>query len=100
MKITEERIPEMTLENFADKYGLEMVVRERQLPVGNPERFYANFRGAELRHGETFLCSAYGNGATQNEAIAAYAKKIEFKLLIVDAMKDTRQEIWVPRLKG
>ena len=99
MKTTIENITEMTLKEFADLHGLEMRVVERNLPVGDPDRFYAEFKSSEVKEGPV-LVGTYGNGATPEEAIAAYKNELVVgTCLVIDAFKDTRKEIIVPRLK-
>ena len=99
MEINIFRIPESTLEDFADANGLIMDVHERALfPIGSSKRFYAHFRHAETRSGERFLSSDSGDGRTPEEAIEDYAPKISGKKLVIDAMNERRREIDVPRL--
>ncbi len=96
MKIVRKPIPEMTIEKFADKHGLVMGVIERVDP--NHPRFYAEFLNSAVKDGP-FLIGAYGDGNTEEEAIADYAKNISLKLLSVDAFNAAlRKIIRVPRL--
>lgn len=99
MKITINRVPEATLEEFADQYGLELTVQERPGPyVKNKfDRFYACFRGVERKEGG-MLESVCGNGETPEKAIEAYARMISEQLLVIDAMLTTRVEVVAPRL--
>lgn len=100
MAVRVEGRPRSTLEEFAVKHGLTMVVRERSAVHGFPEghvaRWYAAFDRTEIRSGECFLMSAYGNGRTPEEAIANYGPAISEKLLIVNAGAPDRREIQVP----
>ncbi len=86
-----------SIANFAEKHGLVMEVRERKKTVGDPSRYYASFRGAEVSE-RGMLIGAYGNGATHVEAIAAYANEISMKKLVFGAFSKERREIEVPRL--
>lgn len=93
MKI--ERYPsphaqEVTLEDFADKHGLVMEVHQR--PDGS---YYSRFKFSEVHEGH-LLRGVYGDGATEETAIAAYAKEISGKTLTVDGGKT---DIPVPQLK-
>lgn len=97
MKITTERVEEVTLGEFAVRHDLEMVVVERKEPIGSPMRFYAHFRSAEIKDG-SMLAGVTGNGATPEDAIADYATKIEFELLVISAYSPSRREIRVPRI--
>ncbi len=98
MKIEKKEIPEMTIEAFADAYNLTMEIHERRLPVGDPSRYYAHFKSAEAREGTCCLIGLFGNGSTPEEAIKNYAREINLRTLIIDAMRETRREITVPRL--
>jgi hypothetical protein len=97
MKIEMRTIPTGTIEEFAEANGLTMVVGERDLPVGNPTRYYAEFDHSEIKDG-CCLCSMYGNGSTPEEAIAEYAKNISMKRMVLYAMCNERREINVWRL--
>lgn len=98
MEIISEEIPIMTLDEFADKYGLVMSVMERNTPIDDPNRYVAGFKNCEIKKGAILSCSS-GWGRTQEDAIRDYAKNIELKLLVVNAMSKERKEIRVPRLK-
>lgn len=97
MDTTTNRIPSCTIEEFANQHGLKMVVNERKKPVGSPERYYASFDRAEIKEG-VMLRSEFGNGATPEEAIMNYTSIIEMKMLVINAYRDDRKEIEVPRL--
>lgn len=100
MKVETNARPRMTLEEFADTHGLTMEVHERSglygFPEGHSSRWYAHFKNAEVRHGESCLRSAYGNGRTPEEAIANYEPEISEQELIVNAGTPARREIPVP----
>jgi len=89
----------MLLEEFADKHGLTMEVRERRLDgearTRNLARWVASFQRCEVK-GEGVLIGSYGNGNTPEEAIADYASKIRGEVLVVDAMTGSRREIPCP----
>ena len=65
-----------SLEEFADKHGLQMEVHERSLDFPAAVRFYAHFTRVEIAK-DGFLVGALGNGATPEEAIANYALCIQ-----------------------
>jgi hypothetical protein len=99
LNVTGNRVPTMTLVEFAVTYGLRIEVNER----GSGRRrgsgkFYAHFLGVDVSCGEHMLRGAYGDGETPEEAIAAYAAEISEKQIVVDAMSSSRREINVPRL--
>jgi len=93
-----EYIPEMTIEAFAEANDLTMIICERPLPVGNDLRYYAHFQHCEVMD-KSMLISEYGNGSTPEEAVAAYAKRINMGRIVVHAYTSGRLEIKVPRLK-
>ena len=95
MKTTVKLQPRSTLEEFADKHGLEMEVRERPEYLNPDYVFYAQFKGVEVLEGR-ILASAYGEGNTPEEAIAAYAQEISEKHIVIDAYKTSRREIFAP----
>ena len=97
MKTTIIRVPEMTLEDFADKHNLHMVVTERKVPEGVKDRYYAHFKHVEVSEG-SILRGEYGNGICPEAAISAYGRAISLKKIIYDAMGKNRKEIEVPRI--
>lgn len=103
MKITYDKIEEMTLNEFAKKYDLEMVVRERDreimsMPhIGHGGRFYAYFKRTEVKDG-SILCGSFGNGATPEDAINNYACEISGKRLVKNAYRDDRVDIHPTRI--
>jgi hypothetical protein len=97
MKITRKEIPQMTIEEFAEKNELEMEIHERPRPVGDPSRYYAHFRRAEVKDGG-MLVGSYGDGATPELAIENYAPQISLRRLVIDAYSEQRRELEVPRL--
>jgi len=97
MKINRERVEEMTIEEFADMHGLTMNVFERRVGIGDSMRFYAEFAKVDVMDGGC-LRGVYGNGATEEQAIADCAKKISLERVVVNAMGTNRREIVVPRL--
>ncbi len=104
MKIENSLVPEMTIEAFADQHNLTMQVRERGVNSlrfckehhGTSYRYLAHFKNCEVSEGGC-LKSAHGNGHTQEEAIADYAKEISEQYLIFDAFTNNRREIKAPR---
>lgn len=97
MKTEIKRVEESTLEAFADKHGLVMMVREREKKIGDQFRYYASFKHSEVREG-ALLCGLTGNGSTPEDAIKDYANLIQMRMLVVNAMDTSRREIRVPRL--
>ena len=99
MEVETHFIPYMTIEEFAEKNNLLMVITERSLGMDDPLRFYAHFKKCEVK-GYGVLISTYGNGATPDAAVEHYARKIELTTLVCNAFSSkNRKEIQVPRLK-
>lgn len=97
MKIKINAIDQITIEDFADRKGFEMVVNERPKPEGDPSRYSAHFDGVEVMD-RGCLGGEYGNGATPEEAIQDYAKRISLKRIAHGAYTENRREFDVPRL--
>lgn len=100
MKTIRHDIEQTTIEDFAERHGLVMEIHERPKPIGDPARYYAHFKSAEAREGSCCLIGLFGNGATPEEAVAEYATEISLRTLIIDAMRESRREIRVPRLSA
>lgn len=102
MKIEISRLDRMSLEDFADEYGLTMKVREKLVTKSisglNPEGpvFRASFYQLEIKIGAC-LHSAFGSGKTVEEAIGNYAKAISGCKAVIRAGYD-REDIKVPLL--
>jgi hypothetical protein len=84
----------VTLEEFADRHGLEMEVHERQKHIGL-RRYYAHFKDAEVGEGGMLIGTA-GNGDTPEEAIADYADEIAGRRLVIRAARPERRELECP----
>jgi hypothetical protein len=97
MKIVYKTIPSMTLEEFAEKHDLTMIVEERREPSDEMARYFAYFDHADIGDG-CILTGAYGNGCTPESAIEQYARTIDTKHLVVNAGNKNRVEIDVPHL--
>jgi hypothetical protein len=97
MKIEFHGGDQMSIVEFADKYDLTMEVHDRGDPDLSPMKYYAHFKHADTLNGNV-LCGEFGNGSQPGEAIRNYSKAISGKLLVIDAMSETRREIRVPSL--
>ena len=98
MKIERQKQPRMTINEFADRHDLTMVVVER--PIRHRDGLkdlYCHFKSAEVKDGG-LLRGASGNGNSEDEAISDYARQISEQLLVIDAMTQERREIFVPVL--
>lgn len=96
MKIERDLLVRCTIEQFAEEHDLIMEVHERH-PNSDPTRFYARFKDAELSDG-IVLSGVYGDGATEEEAIRAYARRISRGFLVIGAFTEGRRDIRVPVL--
>lgn len=96
MKIKRYSLDRMTIGEFADMHNLTMEIRERH-PRDESDRFYAHFERAEVIQGGC-LIGEYGNGRTEEDAIASYAESISGKRLAIGAYTADRREIQVPVL--
>lgn len=69
--------PRVTIEQFAERYDLTMVVREPVSPgcPGLDGCFSAHFKGVEVALGG-FLYSLYGHHVTEADAINDYSRSI------------------------
>jgi hypothetical protein len=97
MNTIETDITSGTIEQFASEHGLTMEIGERPLPADSPSRYYAAFRKCEVME-RGLLISEFGNGSTKAEAIAAYARRISMRRIVIDAYSKQRREISVWRL--
>ena len=97
MKIERELVPRMMLAQFADQYGLIMEIHERETEYGRHERYFCYFKRAEVKDG-SILCSTAGDGDTEDEAMADYARNVSCKLLVINAYGKDRREILTPIL--
>lgn len=105
MKTIVEKIPRVRIAKFAKEHDLTMCVFERRpgdAVLLNGEsfediRFFAHFEDCEVKDGSV-LIGTFGNGRTEKAAIAAYAKEISNKRLVVGAYSPKRREIESPYL--
>lgn len=86
-----------TIEEFADKHGLKMVIEERSKSdwcrADNFKQFYAHFDGCSLAE-RGMQIGMFGDGNTHEEAIANYAEEISGKTLIIGcALKGKRVSV-------
>ena len=95
MKITENLIEVMTLDEFADKHDLEFEINERNVSKNDPMRFYVNFKSAWLKEPGVF-CGASGNGATKEIAIKNYKQRISNQCLVFNPNCKNEKRIYVP----
>lgn len=79
-----------TLEEFARRYGLTMVVTRH-----TSARTTAHFEWAEIKDGP-ILRSDYGEGSTPRAAMKDYMQLIVGKTLVIRAHTPDRAEIQVP----
>lgn len=88
MKYTLHELSRSKLEDFANKYNLEMVVRERKTDKVD-HKYYARFNGVEIVDG-AILITTHGNGHTPEAAIYNYKNAIsEKKIKISKGMSES-----------
>ena len=98
MELITNNIQCVNYKAFANENDLSLVITERALPKTDPARFFATFKGAEVKENGC-LTSTFGNGNTPSMAIKNYLKRIALKTIVIGAYTKTRKEIAVPRLK-
>jgi hypothetical protein len=92
-KITINRIPEMTIEEYVETHDLEMVVNERPVRADDPCRFYASLIQCDVKQGNMLL-DATGDGSTPEQAIKDCGRAINLKTVVFRARSLTdRREI-------
>lgn len=100
MKITENLIPRIKIEDFADKHGLELEIFERvekdYCATGPFMRYYTHFKHSWIKEGPC-LVGASGDGPTKNIAIENYKQRISNQWLVIDLGKN-RKDIQVPNI--
>jgi hypothetical protein len=92
MKVIVERLPRLTLKQFAQKHNLTLKITELR-----PCVWHAKFDGVEIKHG-IGLTGNYGNGKTADEAVRNYVGEIQGKLLVYHAYGKDRREMRCPIL--
>ena len=97
MKIEDKTMPAVSFDAFADENGLVMEIRERpsSIGLGHGRRYYARFKDAEVMD-RGCLVGAHGNGATKEEAIADYARRLRGERIAIRAYRDDRANIQCP----
>jgi hypothetical protein len=97
MKIEVVPIPTMTIQEFADREGLTMEVKERGSDrISNATPWFATLKGVDVIDG-IMLGAAWGNGNTPDQAIADCVRNISEQRLVFGAYTDSRREIQAPR---
>ena len=77
-----------------ESYGVQLVIRVRHHEKVPELRCYATLEHIEVK-GDSVLISAYGDGATPEEAIINYYNQIVGKTLVCNAYGKNRKEIVV-----
>lgn len=91
MRYTLHSIPRVPLDEFAASNSLKLVVSERDLPLGTPTHYSAEFCGCKT----PALC---GEGPTPEDAVYDYINKISGETLIV-YRNGVESSIAVPRIR-
>lgn len=88
----------MTIMEFADKFGLYMVVNSMTRPkLDGVSRWSALFRNFSVNLDGNYELGVSGKGETPNEAVAAYAYLLSCKHALLDPMGN-RTKITIPLL--
>lgn len=93
MKIKRDILEYMTIEEFADKHVLTMLINERTGFEDPHMRFYAQFEYSHILEGGTMLVGTYGNGSTEEAAIEQYATEIDGKILSLNDFNFERSKL-------
>jgi hypothetical protein len=85
----------MNIEEYCDTLNIEIALT--YYPNQN-KRWCANFKSAGVKDSASsaMIRAEFVNGHTPEQAITAYVDKIKGRLLVIDAMSDTRREYKVP----
>ncbi len=99
MKVIINELERVELEAFANKHSLVMQVSERDVAAQaiGMSKYTARFKGVEVKKGLA-LESAYGNGATPENAIKDYCSVISGQWLVINAYGDGRRLMYAPHL--
>jgi hypothetical protein len=101
METVRALVPTSTIEAFAELHGLTMLVSERPGPLvaSGLRRFYATFKSTDVME-DGCLIGTHGNGNTEEEAIADYARGIsELRIAVRAGDALSRMEIQCPRFE-
>jgi hypothetical protein len=102
MRIIDKTLPLISVEDFSVKYNLSLEMCERPgFAASKLHRYHCHFVSQVTGHlTETkdrgCLVGTYGNGDTQEGAIADYARELIGKVLVVDSGTTDRREIQCP----
>jgi hypothetical protein len=93
----------LTLEQFQFVHWLALEILRRDGDFrGTDREYYAHFTsgvcGIVEVKGKGVLIGESGEGRTEKQAIRDYVRRIAGETLVVDAMRNGRREIKVPRL--
>ena len=102
MKIEVKRVEKMTLEEFADKYGLVMQIVEQYNAISTEFRFRANFKGVKIKDNvsnKEITCVG-GYGRDEETAMKDYGNLISGKILVFNGLGFFRKDISIPKIVG
>jgi hypothetical protein len=100
MKVIRDYGEEMTLEEFADKYDLTLVIKRRRRSEERFGAYYASFDRVEIKRG-SILEGTFGNGPTPRDAVCDYARLISDERLVYNAYdNEKRRGIQPTRIIG
>jgi hypothetical protein len=86
------------LRRFAELHNLSLYVNERDIEAPRQYHFYAYFKNVSFKDGD-MMRAPFGEGATEDDAVADYAALLSGKILIEDSQRlgrETRRIIQAP----
>lgn len=97
MKMEVIEYPRDTLEGFAEKHNLKLVLKE--FGPDSRYRWSAGFEAVDRLEGGMII-SERGWGQTQDQAVESFMKIISDRILVRNPFTKEREEIKVPLLTG
>lgn len=96
MKIERRIASAATLEGFAKRHNLTMLVVERERPLVPGMNFYAQFKNVTVKNG-WLAVDAYGDGITETAAIEDYAHEISGRTIFVNGREIEVPLLWIAK---
>jgi hypothetical protein len=88
-----------SIEEFADRHGLRLLINERNLrrTIHGASRFYAMFEDSYVMDCG-LLCGSSGNGDSPQDAVVAYCENIRGTRIVILPNSSNSREIDVPNV--
>jgi len=81
--------------DYEKEIGIELVVNERELPLGRLKKYYVLFENSSVKDGNAWI-GVYGEADNIDMALSDYCIRISGQTLIFNTIE--RREIKVPKL--